>query len=254
MGLLDGKVALISGTGGGQGRAAALTFTREGAKVVGCDVQTEESEKTVEEVRRQGGEIAAFAPVDLTDPQQAERWVQDAVACYGGVDVVYNNAARARYGPLPDYSLDDWHATITGELDLTLYVTKFAWNHLIERGGGVVINIASNAGLMGSPYMPMVGHSAAKAGVIGLTRQVAVEGAPHGIRAVSISPGPIATPAIDRSIGDDQTRREQIAARTLLRRWGRPEDVVECAAFLASDRAAFVTGINVPVDGGMTAW
>ena len=117
-----------------------------------------------------------------------------------------------------------------------------------------MVSIASMAGERGSRDMPMVGHSAAKAGVIGFMRQVAVEGAPHGIRAVTISPGPIATPTIERNIGDDHERRQAIADRTLMRRWGRPEDIAETALFLASDRAQFITGINVPVDGGMSAF
>jgi NAD(P)-dependent dehydrogenase (short-subunit alcohol dehydrogenase family) len=254
MGLLDGKVALISGTAGGQGRAAAHVFTREGAKVVACDVQAEENEQTVADVRRAGGEITGFAPVDLTEPGEAERWVEDGVRAYGGIDVVYNNAGRVRFGPIADYGLEDWRATIAGELDLTFFVTKFAWRHLVERGGGVVINIASTAGMVGSPFRDMVAHSAAKGGVIGFTRQVAVEGAPHGIRAVAISPGPTWTPALARSTRGDPEREEDIIGRTLLRRWGRPEEIAEVAAFFASDRASFVTGVNVPVDGGMTAW
>lgn len=253
MGMLDGKVALITGTSRGQGRAAALAFTREGAKVVGTDVLAEENEETAELVRQAGGLMTALPPADLTDPAQVEQWIAAGAACYDGFDILYNNAARAYFAPLGEYSLEQWHGTIRGELDIVFYATRYAWPHLIERGGGVVLSIASMAGERGSRDMPMVGHSAAKAGVIGFMRQVAVEGAPHGIRAVTISPGPIATPAIDRAMGDDHERRQSIADRTLLRRWGRPENIAETAAFLASDRAEYITGINVPVDGGMYA-
>jgi NAD(P)-dependent dehydrogenase (short-subunit alcohol dehydrogenase family) len=100
----------------------------------------------------------------------------------------------------------------------------------------------------------MVGHCAANAGIIGMTRQLALEGAPHGIRSVAISPGPILTPLSDRDLGDDQAARDAITAKTLLKRFGRPEEVVELAVFLASDRAAYITGANFPVDGGSTAW
>lgn len=254
MGMLEGKVALITGTGRGQGRAAALAFTREGAKVVGTDMLSEENEETAALVRDAGGEMTVLPAADLTDPEQVKQFVDAGAACYDGFDIMYNNAARAWYAPLGEYSLEDWHATIRGELDIVFYGTRFAWRHLIERGGGVVISIASMAGVRGSRDMPMVGHSAAKSGVIGFMRQVAVEGAPHGIRAVTISPGPIATPAIDRSIGDDPERRQAIADSTLLRRWGRPEDIAETALFLASDRAEFITGINLPVDGGSGAF
>ena len=253
MGILEGKVALITGTGGAQGRAAALAFTREGARVVGCDSAVEDNERTVEVVREAGGEMTGFAPVDLTDRSQAKQWVEDAVACYGGIDVLYNNAARARFAPIADYALDDWEYTIDGELNIVFYVTRFAWAHLVERGGGVIVNTASAAGMHGSRDMPMTGHSAAKAGVIGFTRQAAAEGAPHGIRVVSISPGPIwPSGSIARNVGDDP-RRQAIGDQTLLRRWGRPEEIAEVAAFLASDRASYVTGANLPVDGGISA-
>lgn len=252
--MLEGKVALITGTGRGQGRSAALAFTREGAKVVGVDMLAEENEETAALVRDAGGEMTVLPPADLTDPEQVKQFVDAGAGCYGGFDIMYNNAARASYGPLGEYSLEKWHDTIRGELDIVFYGTNYAWPHLIERGGGVVVSIASMAGVLGSREMPMVGHSASKAGVIGFMRQVAVEGAPHGIRAVTISPGPIATPTIDRNIGDNHELRQAIADRTLMRRWGRPEDIAETAVFLASDRAQFITGINVPVDGGMSAF
>jgi NAD(P)-dependent dehydrogenase (short-subunit alcohol dehydrogenase family) len=254
MGTLDGKVVLITGTAGGQGRVASLIFAREGAKVVGCDIQTDANNETVELVRRDGGEMTGVAPVDLTDPEQARQVVEDAVAAYGGLDVVYNNAAMPRFGPMPDFSVDDWRATIAGELDIPFYVSKFAWPHLVRRGGGVIINVASMAGMIAGEVPPMIAHSAANAGVIGMTRQLALEGARHGIRAVAISPGPVLTPASDRDLGDNQAARNAITNKTLLKRFAQPEEIVEMAAFLASDRAAYITGANYPVDGGATAW
>ncbi|OEO30715.1 dehydrogenase [Devosia insulae DS-56] len=250
MGLLTGKIALITGTAGGQGRVAAHVFTREGAQVIGCDLNAEQNEATVREVRGGGGDMTGFAPVNLTDPAQVERFVADAAEAYGGIDIVYNNAALARFGTVPDMSIEDWHATIAGELDNTYYVTKYAWPHLVARGGGVILNIASMAGIIGFPAPPMSAHAAANAGVIGMTRQLAVEGAPHGIRAIAISPGAIVTREADL----DAVTRETIASRTLLKRWGRPEEIVEVAAFLASDRASYITGANIPIEGGTTAW
>ena len=133
-------------------------------------------------------------------------------------------------------------------------MSKFAWPHLVRRGGGVIINVASMAGMIAGEVPPMVAHSAANAGVIGMTRQLALEGARHGIRAVAISPGPVLTPASDRDLGDNQAARDAITGKTLLKRFARPEEIVELAAFLASDRAAYITGANYPVDGGATAW
>lgn len=250
MGLLAGKVALITGTAAGQGRVASRIFAREGAKVIGCDLDADANEATVVSVREAGGQMVGFGPVDLTDPDQVARFVEQAAAAFGGLDIVYNNAARARFGTVAEMSIADWHGTIAGELDNTYYVTKYAWPHLVARGGGVIINIASMAGLIGFPSPPMSAHAAANAGVIGLTRQLAVEGAPLGIRALCISPGAIVTREADL----DEVTREAIASRTLLKRWGRPEEVVEVAALLASDLASYMTGANIPIEGGTTVW
>ncbi len=205
MGILDKKVVLITGTGGGLGRVAAQTFAREGAKVVGCDIKVDANNETVELIRRAGGEMTGIAPIDLTDPEQARKMVEDAVAAYGGLDVVLNNAAIQYFGPMPDFSIDDWRATITGELDIPFFVSKFAWPHLVRRGGGVIINVASISGMIAHETPPMVAHATAKGGVIAMTRQLALEGARYGIRAVAISPGPFLTPAADRDLGDNQT-------------------------------------------------
>jgi NAD(P)-dependent dehydrogenase (short-subunit alcohol dehydrogenase family) len=250
MAMLEGKIALITGTAGGQGRVACGIFAREGAKVIGCDIRAPENEETVRSLREAGGEMTGFAPVDLTDPGQVERFVAAAANLYGGIDIVYNNAGAARFGPIAEMPIEDWRATISGELDSTYLVTRFAWPHLVARGGGVVINVASMAGMIGFPEPPMAAHVAANAGLIGLTRQLAVEGAPVGIRVVNISPGAIVTREADL----DPDQREAIAARTLLKRWGRPSEIVEVAAFLASDRASYITGANIPVEGGSTSW
>ncbi|MEO3748279.1 SDR family NAD(P)-dependent oxidoreductase [Plantactinospora sp. B5E13] len=254
MGTLDGKIVLITGTGGGVGRVASQLFAREGAKVVGIDIQPAGNNETVELVRGAGGEMTGIAPVDLTDPDQVRQAVEEAAAAYGGLDVVYNNAAALRFGPMPDFSVEDWRATITGELDIPFFVSKFAWPHLVRRGGGVIISAASMAGMIAGQVPPMIGHAAANAGIIGMTRQLALEGAPHGIRAVAISPGPILTPASDRDLGDDRAARDAITAKTLVKRFARPEEVAELVVFLASDRAAYITGANYAVDGGATAW
>ena len=254
MGILNGKVALITGTARGLGRAAAQTFAREGAKVVGCDIAIEGNDETVELVRRAGGEMTGIAPTDLTDPDQARTMVEDAVAVYGGLDVLYNNASMQHFGPMPDFSIDHWRATMVGELDIPFYVTKFAWPHLVRRGGGVIINMASIGGMIATEFPPMVAHVTAKGGVIAMTRQLALEGAPHGIRVVAISPGAVATPAFDRDLGDNQVARDAIARKVLLKRLAQPEEVVELSAFVASDRASYITGANLVVDGGTTAW
>lgn len=254
MGILDGKIVLVTGAGSGLGRVAAQTFAREGARVVGCDINAKANDETVRLTQLAGGDMVGIAPFNLTAPDDAHQMVEQGAAAYGGLDVVYNNAAIQFFGSLPDFSIKNWRATIAGELDIPFFVSKYAWPHLVRRGGGVILNVASMAGVIAGEVPPMVGHVAAKAGVIAMTRQFALEGARHGIRAVAISPGPFLTPASDRDLGDDQTARDAITRKTLLKRFGRPEELAEIAAFLASDKAAYITGANYLVDGGATAW
>ena len=253
MGLLEGKIALITGTGRGQGRAAALAFTAEGATVVGCDLNVEDQEETVRLVEAAGGRIDSEAPLDVLDPELNKRWIDQAAERHGGIDILYNNAALTRMAWIPDMSLEDFQYTIRFEIELVFLATKAAWPHLVARGGGVIINVASMAGMFGSPVTPMSAHCAGKAAVIGFTRQVAAEGAPHGIRAVCISPGPIATPVTMAHMAAAPEIERPIINRTLLGRWGTPEEIVDVAVFLASDKASFITGANIPVDGGMNA-
>jgi meso-butanediol dehydrogenase / (S,S)-butanediol dehydrogenase / diacetyl reductase len=250
-GRLAGKVALITGTGGGQGRVAALRFAQEGAAVVGCDIQKDGNEETVELVKAAGGQMTGMAPIDLGDAEQCRQWVAEAAAVHGRVDVLYNNASAAKFGPLPDISLEDWHFTIRNEVDLVFFATKFAWPHLAAHGG-VIINIASVAGLVANRAAPMAPHAAAKGAVIALTRQTAAEGAAHGIRAVAISPGPIATPGTAAQF-EDPALREVLFGGNLITRAGQPAEVVDLAVFLASSEASYVTGSNFVVDGGMCA-
>ena len=245
------RVVLITGTAGGQGRAAALAFAGLGAVVVGCDLKVEDNLETAALVRRAGGTMSVTAPIDLGDPDAARSWVEDAAAQFGQIDVVYNNAASARFAPIPDMTIEDWRYTIRNELDLVFHVTKFAWPHLVATGGGVVINVASIAGLVGSHNAPIAAHAATKGAVIAMTRQLAVEGAPHGIRAVCITPGVVEAPG-SAELFPDPAVREALVGANLVRRPGRPTDVAELAVWLASADASWITGANFVVDGGRT--
>ena len=250
-GRLEGKVALITGTGGGQGREAAILFAREGATVVGCDLKIEGAEQTVEMVRSEGGEMVSLQPIDLADGEQVKRWIDFAMQSYGGFDILYNNASDPKFAPLDQMTWEEWHYTIRNELDLVYWTCHYAFSHFKARGGGVIINTASVSGLVGSPIGNFA-HGAAKGGVIGLTKQLAVEGAPFGIRANAISPGLIGTPATESFLNDADYRKKLL--KTIpLHRVGQPEEIATVALFLASNEASYITGANIIVDGGLTA-
>jgi len=250
MGRLDGKRALISGTGGGIGRATALLFAREGAHVVGCDLDPGTSKETVELARASGGRMDAVAPVDLATEEGARRWVDDAVALAGGVDILVNNASAIRFGPIDKLSFADWSFTIRHELDIVFLCTQAAWPHLVAAGGGSIINVASISASRGAFFMPQNAHGAAKGGVLALTYQLVIEGGPHGIRVNAVSPAMTETPHTSPMLRDPNGPAGSIAARVPLGRWGQPEDVAHAMLFLASDEARHVSGANIPVDGG----
>lgn len=251
MGRLEGKVVVITGTGGGQGRAASLAFAREGARVVGCGRNADNAAETVEMVRAAGGEMISLAPLDLTDEDAATELIAAAVERFGRLDVLYNNAGEPRFGTPGEMPTEDWTFTLRHELDLVFFLTRAAWPHLIESGTAAIVNVASIAGIVGVRNQPQTAHAATKMGVIGMTRQLAAEGARFGIRVNCVSPGLIDTPATAAMIGmgDDGPLGEFIAGLPL-QRAGRAEEVALAALFLASDEASYITGVNLVVDGG----
>jgi meso-butanediol dehydrogenase/(S,S)-butanediol dehydrogenase/diacetyl reductase len=247
----DGKVVLITGTGGGQGQVAALRFAREGAVVVGCDTNQAGHAETRRLMHDEGYTLYGEAPVDLGDPEQAQAWVENAARRHGRIDVLYNNASAAKFAPVAQMSVEDWRYTMRNEIDLIFYTTKFAWDHLASCKG-VIINISSTAAWGGSKVAGIAAHSAAKGAVVSFTRQIAVEGAPVGIRAVSISPGFVATPGT-RPFLEDAGMRRALLDGVLMDRPGEPEEVVAMAMFVASAEASFLTGSDIVIDGGLLA-
>ncbi len=252
-GRLEDKVCVITGTAGGQGRAAALRFAAEGAKVVGCDTKADGAEETLELVHDAGGRMVSLHTCDLTSPEDVTRLFELAQREFGGIDVLYNNAAIAQFAWIEDMSYEQWRSTMVYELDIVFLACKAAWPLLKARGGGSIINVGSASGTIVYRALPGLAHSAAKAGVISMTRHLAMEGGTHNIRANAISPGLIDTPASHAFVVDDDWR-EQMLRHHMLPRVGGPEDVVGCAVFLASDESSFVTGANICVDAGTTAW
>jgi meso-butanediol dehydrogenase / (S,S)-butanediol dehydrogenase / diacetyl reductase len=249
---LAGKVALISGTGRGMGRVAAIEFAAQGAHVVGSDLDAQSAQETVALVRAAGGEMTSLAPVDLSDQAGADAWVATAIASYGRVDILYNNASALRHGPIAEIPLDDWYFTIRNELHLVFHCTRAAWPYLKQRGG-VVLNVASIAAIRGVSFVPMAPHGTAKGGVLAFTKHLVAEGAAHGIRANSISPGMIRTPETSQFIDDPNSPLADVIRRTPARRVGEPIEVARLAAFLCSDDAAYINGANIMIDGGKSA-
>lgn len=249
-GRLAGKVALISGTGRGMGRAAALEFAAQGAAVFGCDLDESENAETVALVTAAGGVMDALAPVDLAGREGAQAWVAAAVERFGGVDVLYNNASALRNGPLMELTDEQWHFTIKNELDIVWYSVRAAWPALVERGGGAIVNVASIAAKLGARFVGQVPHGSAKGGVLAMTKHLCAAGGEHRIRANAILPGLIYTPETARFIDDPDGPLPDILRKTPLGRYGRAEEVAKLAAFLASDDAAFITGAEIAIDGG----
>jgi NAD(P)-dependent dehydrogenase (short-subunit alcohol dehydrogenase family) len=249
---LSGKVCLVTGTGGSMGRATALTFAREGARVVGCDVAVQPAEATVQAVRAGGGEMVSMQPCQLTERSECEALVALAQSTFGQIDVLFNLAANSYFNWFEDISEEEWDHARRGEVDLVFNLTRAAWPHL-KTSRGVIVNMASLNASLSFRILPSLAHTTNKAAIIGMTRQLAMEGREHGIRANSISPGLIESNATRAQL-DDPEWASYMLGKTLLGRLGRPEEVANVALFLASEESSYVTGIDIVVDGGMKVW
>jgi len=229
-------------------------FAAEGAAVVGCDVNADYADETQAMADAEQLSYSTFI-ADLTEPAAHDRLMAFAVDEYGGIDVVVTAAAFVDFATITemDYATQ-WRRTMLGELDLVFLSCKAAWPHLLARGGGSIINIASANAHVAHPWPGAVAHCATKGGVLAMTRQLASEGGPHDIRANTISPALIVTKQTQAHLESDPGFKETLMDNFLLGRVGRPEDIGHMAVFLASEESSWVTGADFRVDGGATAF
>ena len=246
---LAGVRALVTGAGSGIGRAIALRLAAAGARVAAADLNPGRARETAELVRAGGGEAVALA-ADVGSEAEARRMVAEAVAALGGLDVLINNAGVSSAGWCENVSEAEMERVLRVNLAGVLRVTREAAPHLKKSGRGRVVNLSSVEGIRGSGLLCL--YSASKAGVIGLTRANAIEFARFKITVNALCPGPIQTEMLAPLIADDKSREKMIRG-VPLRRLGTPADVAGAVAFLLSDEAAFITGVYLPIDGGMTA-
>jgi NAD(P)-dependent dehydrogenase (short-subunit alcohol dehydrogenase family) len=251
---LMNKVAIITGAGSGQGRAAALIFSREGAKIAVSDWKPELGDETVTLVKKAGGE-AIFIRTDVSESADVQNLVRTTVSTYGRIDILYNNAGVGFSSPLSMADVintpeADWDRVIAINLRSMYLTAKYGIPEMIKSGGGSIINTASIAALIGSEAAHA--YTAAKGGMVALSRALAVEFGPKNIRVNCICPGAIDTPMIAPVI-DPLKKTGQPFMISPIRRLGTPEDIAYCALYLASDESSFVTGATLVVDGGYIA-
>ena len=250
---LAGKVAVITGGGSGIGKATAILFASEGAKVVIGNRSVAAGEATVRQIREAGGECS-FVRTDVTVAAEVQRLVETAVQAHGKLDCMFNNAGINMAGSVIDVSEEDWDYTIAVNLKSVFLGSKYALPHLIANRGATIINDSSNAGLIGRPHDPV--YCASKHGIIGLTKSMALRHGPQNVRVNAICPGPIESQMMvegREAMGDDAAFDRLAASQTALKRIAPAEEVAELVAFLASDAARNITGAAIPTDGGKTA-
>ncbi|UVO54348.1 SDR family NAD(P)-dependent oxidoreductase [Sphingomonas sp. SUN039] len=231
-GRLSGKIAVVTGAANGIGAGCADVFAQEGATVIGID----------------------RGDCDLTDEAATDAFFAQICDGHGRIDILVNAAAFAVFEWIETLSYADWQRTLTGELDIVFLPTRAAWPYLKASGRASVINFASANAYHALEGSAALAHCAGKGGVLAMTRQLAMEGAPHGIRANTISPGFIVTAATQRHMDAVPGFADRVLAKNMVKRLGAPQDIAWCATWLASDEAGYVTGADIRVDAGATAW
>ncbi|MCX5137419.1 SDR family NAD(P)-dependent oxidoreductase [Streptomyces sp. NPDC060011] len=247
---LEGRVALVTGTGHGPGRAAALRFAAEGALVVGGDLDEAQAAETQRLIARDGGIALNPCKLDVTDQASVHTWVTEAVAAFGAIDVLYAGAESSRHGDIEFQSYEDYVLTVRNQLDAVWLCARAVWPHM-TLGRASIVTVGSATALTGSATRGMGAHAAAAGGIVALSRQLAAEGAAFGIRVNCISPGVIDDAPAPTGTPNSPPAVEEYSIP--LGRAGSPDDVAQAALFLSSDEASYITGAQLVVDGGWSA-
>lgn len=251
---LQDKVALVTGGASGIGRATALVFAREGARVVVSDVDATGGEQTVQAIRAAGGD-AIFVRADVSQAAEVEALTKKVIDTFHRLDCAFNNAGiQGQIANTVECNDENWDRIIATNLKGVWLCMKYEIPLILRQGGGAIVNTASNFGLVGSAGMPA--YAASKHGVVGVTKVAALEYAARGVRINAVCPGPIKTPLSEgvlREHPDAERMVEAIMSRLPVRRWGLPEEVAEAVVWLCSEAASFVTGVALPVDGAYVA-
>jgi NAD(P)-dependent dehydrogenase (short-subunit alcohol dehydrogenase family) len=250
-GMLQGKIALVTGGGSGIGRATALRLSKEGAKIMIADYMPEGGERTVRMIKEAGGE-ASFVEADVAVGKQVEKMVNETVKTYGRIDCAFNNAGiEGRIANTVECSEEVFDRTIAINLKGVWLCLRYEIQQMLKQGGGSIVNTASVAGLVGFVGLPA--YNASKHGVIGLTRTAALEFATQKIRVNCVCPGVIRTPMVERILDKQGFTEQELNAGEPVGRMGQPEEIAEGVTWLLSDAASFVTGHPMVIDGGWVA-
>lgn len=249
--IFSNKVVLITGGSFGIGRATALAFARQGARVVVADNRRDDKNDVIEAIKMLGGE-GFFFSCDVSNEEEVKKLLQETIRQYGRLDVAFNNAGiEGENASTDNCSASNWDRVLSVNLKGVWLCMKYELEQLLKNGSGVIVNCSSVAGLKGFAQMPA--YVASKHGVVGLTRTAALENAAKGIRINVVCPGVIHTPMIDRLTHQEEKIEKFYIALEPMARMGSPEEVADAVMWLCSDAASFVTGVALPVDGGFTA-